>query len=390
MNQPTRKFCVRCGASMLKPIEPKKPKAETPAVTETPVAAKPSPPASDSFSRSTDDKWVRPSEVSKDRMRHAEKHTGKTEMEKAMEAFKRAETVGIEEEAGEGIVETRMLRASEVRELLESAESFAAQPELQPETTDSAAPGVPPGALPAAPSPADIEQSLLGAKSGYVDQPPEEPTVVPEPEPVAGFAPQQPAQPPAQPSESLEWEETPQPTAAPPSVPSIPPAAATTPTPVAETAPPEPAAISQEQVEELAQAATEKVEALLAKIPRPEYLEDSTIQKIISDFRGFHIDLRKFEVELASVSIQWDERIRLLKNAEETKRLQFEGLTEQTRLAKDEWDNASKDRKDAENGRKNEISSREKRIKETTKTIGQVEKALERRVRDLEKEKKSG
>jgi hypothetical protein len=376
---------------MLKPIEPEKPKAETPVAKETPVAAQQATPSPDKLSRTTDDKWVRPSEVSKDRMRHAEKHTGKTEMEKAMEAFKKAETVGIDEETGEGIVETRMLRASEVRELLESAESFAEQPELQPDMTGPGAEGagIPPAAMPTAPSPKAIEESLLGAKSGYVESPPEEPVVAPEPTPPPmetgpGFAPQQPARPPA--------EATPQPAAAPPGAPSTPAApsgvpAAPIPT-VVDTTPPVPAAPSQEQVEELAQAATEKVEALLAKIPRPEYLEDQTIQKIISDFRGFHVDLRKFEVELASVSIQWDEKIRQAKNAEETKRLQYEGLTEQAKMAKDEWDRSVKTRKDAESGKKDEINSREKRLKETNKTIGQVEKALERRVRDLEKERK--
>ena len=172
------------------------------------------------------------------------------------------------------------------------------------------------------------------------------------------------------------------PSTAPPSPPSaaIPPAKEASPTPKTP--------LTQKLiVEEEDQIVTEKAKALLAKIPRPEYLQDSVIQKIISDFKELNLDLRKVEVELDNVHTEWTEKVRQILNEEETKRLQYEGLIEQVRLAKADWERAVKNRKDTESKKRKEISSKEKRIKEINKTMSQVEKSLERRVRDLEKER---
>jgi hypothetical protein len=228
---------------------------------------------------------------------------------------------------------------------------------------------------------------LLGPKSSYVEHAPEDSPDSSEPVTVSGESLSEPTielapKPPVQP-EVLTSEVSQQPTEAPPSIP-------VTPNPVneVESSPSAPAPQSQLQIDELTQEATEKVEALLAKIPRHEYLEDSIIQKIIADFKASHLGLRKHEVELDDVRSHWDERVRQVMNTEETKRIQFEGLVEQTKIAKTEYELAVKNRKNIEKVRKNEISSKEKHIKETNKTINQVEKALERRVRDLEKERK--
>ncbi len=69
-NQDTRKFCIRCGASLLKPIK------EKPAPTPAPEAAQPKAAAPQAtpkkpLSPTTDDTWVKPSEVSRDRVRTA-------------------------------------------------------------------------------------------------------------------------------------------------------------------------------------------------------------------------------------------------------------------------------------------------------------------------------
>ena len=119
-NQPTRKFCIRCGASLIKKEEPKE-KAPLPATTAPAAPETPAPqPAPAPTQASPDDQWVKPSSVSTDRVRSAGGLTKpKSEFEKAKEAFARAETVGIEEADGSGVIETRMLRASEVKELLE-------------------------------------------------------------------------------------------------------------------------------------------------------------------------------------------------------------------------------------------------------------------------------
>jgi len=134
-NQPTRKFCIRCGGSLIKKAKPKPVATPAPApeVPATPVAETPAseqPPT-------TDHKIVKPSEVSKDRVRVAGGSKKKSELEKAQEAFAKAETVGIDEAEGSGIIETRMLRASEVRELLEGPGTIGIQEEIPDSRRDS-------------------------------------------------------------------------------------------------------------------------------------------------------------------------------------------------------------------------------------------------------------
>lgn len=195
-NQPTRKYCIRCGASLLKPVkkETSPPPAEVP--QSTPVVEAPTPPVAETPAPTTGDTWVRPSEVSKDRVRSgSDLARPKSEMEKAMEAFAKAETVGIDEEDGSGVIETRMLRASEVKELLEGPGMMGGEDIPAPTMMEGSEP-LPPEAQefmpPAGPSASQIEESILGAKSAYVDKPPEPEPVMETPvmtEPSAEFAP---------------------------------------------------------------------------------------------------------------------------------------------------------------------------------------------------------
>jgi hypothetical protein len=180
-NQPTRKYCIRCGASLIKqevPVEKATlPTAQTPQVPETPAPAPPPTP-------SEQDKWVKPSQVDHDRVRSAGGLTRpKSEFEKAKEAFAKAETVGIEEADGSGVIETRMLRASEVKELLEGPGMMAGGEEVPQPTMMEGSEPLPPEAaafMPkAGPTSSQIEESILGSKSAFVEHHPE-----PEPEPV--------------------------------------------------------------------------------------------------------------------------------------------------------------------------------------------------------------
>lgn len=190
-NQPTRKFCIRCGASLIKAQKPSAAKAPLPTaeaqersrVIVGSEAARQQAKADEPPVPITEDQWVKPSEVARDRVRHASGASrGKSELEKAKEAFARAETVGIDEE-GSGVIETRMLRASEVKELLEGpgmmegSEDFG-QPQMMPGSEP-----VPPEAAemmkPPQPSQSQIEKQILGSKSGFVDKEAE-----PAPEPL--------------------------------------------------------------------------------------------------------------------------------------------------------------------------------------------------------------
>ncbi|TFG32078.1 zinc ribbon domain-containing protein [Candidatus Thorarchaeota archaeon] len=192
-NQPTRKFCIRCGASLIKkekpaaaPVQP--PKPEVP-VTHVPVA-----PQAPPVSRTTNDQWVKPSEVSRDRVRAAGGGKQKSELEKAREAFAKAETVGIEEADGSGVIETRMLRASEVRELLEGPGMMPGE-DIPPPTMMEGSEPLPPEAAemmrPAMPSSSQIEESILGSRSAYVEH---APAPTPKPTPIPTSTPE-PAQP---------------------------------------------------------------------------------------------------------------------------------------------------------------------------------------------------
>ncbi|MHA2352932.1 MAG: zinc finger Ran-binding domain-containing protein [Candidatus Thorarchaeota archaeon] len=182
-NQPTRKYCIRCGSSLIKEAKPKAqailPEAPAPAVPEAPATPPP-----ETTPTATEDTFVKPSSVSTDRVRSAGGLTRpKSEFEKAKEAFAKAETVGIDEPGGSGIVETRMLRASEVKELLEGPGVMAGGEDVPPPTMMEGSEPLPPEAAhlmpPAGPTASQIEESILGSKSAYVEQPPE-----PEPEPV--------------------------------------------------------------------------------------------------------------------------------------------------------------------------------------------------------------
>ena len=101
-NQPTRKYCVRCGGNLLS-VEKKPRTIAEPEPTSTPEPTpSPTPAAPASEARvTTNDEWVKPSSVSRDRVRSADgTQKPKSEMEKAMEAFAKADKVGIEEEGG--------------------------------------------------------------------------------------------------------------------------------------------------------------------------------------------------------------------------------------------------------------------------------------------------
>ncbi len=173
-NLPTRKFCIRCGRSLIDTkVEVKRATAPAPevpevgrvvtgATTQESRAPEPPKPVDD------DEQWVKPSEVSRDRVRSTSGSSRMTEMEKARAAFERADKVGIDED-GSGVVETRMLRASEVKELMAGVQEMGTSVPASAEEDDQMVMGPPPIA---APSPKDIETQLLGSHSAYVEKEP--------------------------------------------------------------------------------------------------------------------------------------------------------------------------------------------------------------------------
>ncbi|MHA2114680.1 MAG: hypothetical protein ACXABM_04215 [Candidatus Thorarchaeota archaeon] len=329
---------------------------EQPAIVETPVAPI-TPPSEPTVTEDTP--LVRPSKVETDRVIPPERHVEKTELEKAQEAFARADGVGIEEETGEGIVETRMLRASEVRELMDNAASWT-EPDPTPSQPSD---GFEAPAAPVMPSPKDIEKGILGAKSEYVDQP--EPT--PEPPP-------------------------PQPSADPMTAPSAPTTPAPAP-PAAAAAPitPPPAPTPTPTVKAPTTAAPQDVTAEMweyeAKVSDKDYLDDFGIKGTLSDLKNLLVELKQAESDLGSCCSRHDEDVQQYRNAAEVKRVNYESLDEQTKHAKEEWNDAEKEYRRAEDRRKKEISSREKRIDKVQKQIKKNESSIVKRVKELDKMK---
>jgi hypothetical protein len=189
-NQDTRKFCIRCGASLIKKEKPQAAPISKPTLaSQAPKAPPQVDQTTAQLPRTSEDQWVKPSEVSRDRVRAVSGGLRKSELEKAREAFAKAETVGIDEAEGSGIIETRMLRASEVRELLEGPGMMPGQDVPLPTMMEGSEP-LPPEAAqmmkPTMPTSSQIEESILGSKSGYFEHAPI-PTPSPEPVQPAGI-----------------------------------------------------------------------------------------------------------------------------------------------------------------------------------------------------------
>ncbi len=171
-NRPERKYCIRCGAKLVakKKTRKRKPKTEVPetgrVVTGAKVMAAEAEAAASTESESetphaqiVEEEWVRPSQVPRDRVRTTRRKHQKSELEKAREAFQRAQSADIDE---------RMLRASEVKELFDEAESAAPAEPAAP-VSDEVPPSVEEIHSVDASKVDDSEVRLLGAMSPMVD-----------------------------------------------------------------------------------------------------------------------------------------------------------------------------------------------------------------------------
>jgi hypothetical protein len=306
---------------------------------------------------------VRPSEVRQDRLRTAERHVEKTEFEKAKEVFEQADEYGIEE-GGPGIVETRMLRASEVRELLDSVAEMPQDPEFQAAESPDAL-GGPEAAPPTIPTPKDIEQSILGSKSTLVEK-------EPEPEPVISAAPEPPSTPtpfsPVEPPKAPEVETPRQPPVEPVSAPPPP-----TPAAPAPAQPPfEPKPVS---------------DTLDVDLPDPAYRNDPKIKSIHVEIRQSNIDLQRLEYDLEGIRSQLDAEVDRYDMVADQKKTRYQNLREQTLAAKKEAEQAKKEHSAAEKRRNKSISEEEKRIEKMQKEIKKAENSRKKRIEELEKEK---
>ena len=355
-NQPTRKYCIRCGGNLLSVEQkPKTISSPTPApVTPEPEIKEVQPPKAtpDEARVTTNDEWVKPSQVSPDRVRTGDGASKpKSEMEKAKEIFAKADSAGIEDTEG-AIIEPRMLRASEVQELMGEMES-------QRETS-AAPPSSPP---PAAPTPPPTASHTPPAATPTPAAPPSAAPAKPEPS-----APTTPAP---------KVETAPKPAATPPTprMPDIPTKAPST------TAPPsQPAA-------KATSSPLPDIESILSTLPDRTYRQDPMIQGIVNDLTNLHTELAQFISDLDDVRTRLESEVRDYWNVAEVKRIHFESIEEQFRLAKREWNDSTKVYQQAAKRMSNELTSREKRIKDIQKRIKKTEGNIGKRAKELDKYK---
>ncbi len=372
---------MRCGSSLIQPIKKEEPKeiARIPesrqATTREPIPGAgthkeaPTPKPEEII---TSSKLVRPSGVQQNRMRSTERHVGRTELEKAKEAFNRADQAGTEEGYG-GIVEPRMLRASEVRELMASManlqdETMFQEPELttQPELPPQKPPetGTPPVV-----TPQPVERDITNTAPIFASQPTPVSKLPPKAEPrmepqgsEIGISPM----PPPRAMPALQAKE-----------------------PIAEVAPPPvaPEPVIEAAVNVQTQEVANKTGSPIAKIQDPEYLNDVKLGPMLLDHKIIQNKLKQIESELGSVRLQHDAEVQKYHNSAEAKRIHYESLKEQLSLAKQELIDAGKEYYSSENRRKKEVTGREKEIKKLHKSISKSEAAIDKRVRELDSKK---
>jgi hypothetical protein len=352
-NQPTRKYCIRCGGLLLSVVQ--KPQTiSSPTVTHEPEIKEAHVPAtSTSDARvTTSDEWVKPSQVSPDRIRTADGTSKpKSEMEKAKEAFAKADGMGIED-TGESIIEPRMLRASEVQELMGELETQRETSAAPPSAPPQAAP--PPTTIDTPPASTPPSAPLLVAPAKPEPPAPVQEVFTPPPERITLPDPK-PAPPPPMPDFTARAPST---TAAPAM-------------PVAKSTP----------------ASIPEVESILSTLSDPAYRLDSLIRGTVNDLINLHTEMAQFNSDLDSVHGRLESEVQDYWNVAEVKRIQFESIEEQLRLSKQEWNDSTKVYQQAEKRMKNEISTREKRIKDIQKRIEKTEGDIGKRAKELDREK---
>jgi DNA repair exonuclease SbcCD ATPase subunit len=360
-NAVTRKYCVRCGNSLVLSAESvESTHAEAPNRKEAAEPISSNGPEVRQVSANEGMRYVRPSEIDRDRMRTAERHVEKTEFEKAREAFARSEET-----------DERLLRASELRDLQSEIHRAA---EVRPAQSGPSRPqGLPVQQPPPSSVPSlkespqgqyvhekDVEKQILrGAKEAESTLKTANPSgtelpTLPMGAPPAGSPPSA--------SSSTEARGM---------SPGANPAEPAPFTPGSRPAPAAPAAV--------APSATLK--------PSPNSIVDSRVRQLEADIKALAAEKEQLENELVSVQSRLHEEVERLRIETEAKRTRAEATERDFRFAKKEYGDTKKEFEKTEKRQKKEISDAEKRIDAAEKRMKRARDAREKRLRELEKER---
>jgi len=114
-------------------------------------------------------------------------------------------------------------------------------------------------------------------------------------------------------------------------------------------------------------------------------MNDSKIKDLIASLTHQHAELRQVKADLDSVSARLDEFVRNCQNDAEVKRIHYESLNEQTRIAKHDYEAAKKEYERVEKRRKKEIDNLEGKVKNVEKGISKTEDDVRKRIDELDK-----
>ncbi len=292
-------------------------------------------------------------------------------MEKAKEAFARAEKVGIQEEGGD-IVETRMLRASEVRELMQD---MPTQPQTPQQPIDR------PQGPPMNRSANTVHETppVVTAKSTPMQTFAEKERIPPTP---AATGPPSPLM--TKPSGTMV---TPQKISVAEDKQSTILKENTSMSPDAQVSTKSPSTIAPTVASRptTRDAQTQEMNEILACITHQEDLQDGKIKDFLTELANLHREIQLVTANQIAITSQLDARVQESHNKSEVKRIHYESINEQLRLAKQEWDDAKGEFEKAENRRKKEVSALEDKIKNIQKRIDKAEGGVKKRVGELNK-----
>ncbi len=128
-----------------------------------------------------------------------------------------------------------------------------------------------------------------------------------------------------------------------------------------------------------------EMDAIRACIAQPEDLLDSRIKDGITELTSLHRERQQVLADQVTIGSQLDARVRESQNKAEIKRLHYESINDQMRLAKQEWDDAREELDKAENRKKRELSALDDRVKNIQKRVEKAEGAVKKRVGELNK-----
>ncbi|TFG30423.1 hypothetical protein EU528_08305 [Candidatus Thorarchaeota archaeon] len=147
---------------------------------------------------------------------------------------------------------------------------------------------------------------------------------------------------------------------------------------VEEPQPPEPEPLPIEEPVKVVQSRTST---------EPPELIDEKVRIIELDINAFNIELRQLQSDLDAMRTRLDDEVEQYRTIADVKRTRAESLERELDIAKDEYSDANKQYKNAENRRKKELSDTEKRIQDVEKRIRKAEESKDKRIQEIEKER---